>query len=107
MTAAPLKRGGKIPYNVVPQPFPRSHDRGPIEAPRLGVFNTASNFSFPRSHDRGPIEAIHYVGGCVCIFGFFPRSHDRGPIEALWHLFIPIFVKRTFRGHMTAAPLKP
>src|SRR5579875_1985865 len=55
--AAPLKPGGK-PYEVTPREgeFPRSPDRGPIEAICLLPLETALRL-FPRSPDRGPIEA--------------------------------------------------
>ena len=85
-TAAPLKRG--IPTSVaIPQILPRSKDRGPIEARRLGSLSgllptpfrgrktaaplkprrlphsTSNQRSLPRSKDRGPIEARQWPVG--------------------------------------------
>ncbi len=85
--------------------FPRSHERGPIEAwcARLAARIVES---FPRSHERGPIEATRRnrrptCGPCFRVLmnaaplkqivtkgvggdpGGFPRSHERGPIEAI------------------------
>ena len=84
-------------------PFPRSIDRGPIEAPkgRIGVRHARA---FPRSIDRGPIEA----GDArlrVEPIGQFPRSIDRGPIEAgaTWRRGCTI---TCFRDQLIAAPLK-
>ena len=37
---------------------------------------------FPRSNDRGPIEAMSPKDRWA-LLGAFPRSNDRGPIEAL------------------------
>ncbi len=63
--------------------YPRSHDRGPVEASKTGRPRLPEFQDYPRSHDRGPIEA-----SCVLNFGTaftgYPRSHDRGPIEAGW-----------------------
>ncbi len=85
-------------------PFPRSYERGPIEARKtlgfglsirpfrvpmnaaplkLSEVPTSSKrgIRFPRSYERGPIEAN--VSGTVSdIGGGFPRSYERGPIEA-------------------------
>ena len=60
--------------------FPRSHERGPIEA-RDFVSDELPDSSFPRSHERGPIEAVP-LGTLLVASAFFPRSHERGPIEA-------------------------
>src|SRR5579875_293003 len=86
--------------------FPRSFDRGPIEAMRiertrdtrtdyfrdhliaaplmLGVVcgRAVCKDLFPRSFDRGPIEAWRPAGDQIGKT-LFPRSFDRGPIEAL------------------------
>src|SRR5215471_12707220 len=85
-------------------PFPRSIDRGPIEA-KLGTEADVLAVDFPRSIDRGPIEASRpHTRRCTCrpfrdpliaaplklarrrILPWpnptFPRSIDRGPIEA-------------------------
>ena len=102
--AAPLKPVPTIARRPVPVIFPRSHERGPIEAIptqppfrsfytfrvhtnaaplkpilRLGVLTLRQ--PFPRSHERGPIEASR-CSGAFRLATFFPRSHERGPIEA-------------------------
>ncbi len=56
MTVAALKPQSPPALVRHGRPFPRSHDRGRIEAEgqQLGLL---SERSFPRSHDRGRIEA--------------------------------------------------
>ena len=39
--------------------------------------------SFPRSFERGPIEALPFCRSFQPIYRAFPRSFERGPIEAL------------------------
>ena len=63
--------------------FPRSHERGPIEARPHEKKLRGRSRRFPRSHERGPIEAQWLVGGLYRV-ELFPRSHERGPIEAQW-----------------------
>ena len=89
--------------------YPRSHDRGPIEARswRLSGFSDTW-LAYPRSHDRGPIEAGMLRGGLNVEGEAYPRSHDRGPIEAItYRVATEKNGSRPIRGHMTAAPLKP
>src|SRR5437016_4597621 len=81
LIAAPLKLRhleGMIHADVR---FPRSIDRGPIEACKPTPASWPL-LSFPRSIDRGPIEARQGVRACRCWRALFPRSIDRGPIEA-------------------------
>ena len=59
--------------------FPRSHERGPIEA-NATIRGTTPDGTFPRSHERGPIEASGNPAQPTALQ--FPRSHERGPIEA-------------------------
>ena len=64
--------------------FPRSIDRGLIEAPRRPFASPSRAICpFPRSIDRGLIEAVASAD-CAQYFGLrtFPRSIDRGLIEA-------------------------
>ena len=87
-------------------PFPRSSDRGLIEA-TIDNLLTLINGIFPRSSDRGLIEAIedlthdewvahfrdHLIAASLKLhlvrllfrrpLAAFPRSSDRGLIEAL------------------------
>jgi len=56
LIAAPLKRNGRICAVADINGFPRSIDRGPIEAARPWE-GERINAVFPRSIDRGPIEA--------------------------------------------------
>jgi len=85
--------------------FPRSHERGPVEASTTPARTTAARgpfraltsaaplkptchsppkekpARFPRSHERGPVEASSpwpTRTKWLC----FPRSHERGPVEA-------------------------
>ncbi len=62
--------------------FPRSSERGPIEASFAGSGSAGVNWSFPRSSERGPIEASKTHTASFLSDGF-PRSSERGPIEAL------------------------
>ena len=105
MSAAPLKRGKRSSVKARMLGTPRSHERGPVEAEKLGVFVDAFNDDTPRSHERGPVEARRGWPRCG-VRGNTPRSHERGPVEAsphgaaLLHDIIPL------RAHMSAAPLK-
>src|SRR6516225_4076730 len=88
--------------------FPRSIERGPIEAcyprPRLaplpyfraqlsaaplkqGVrhYKIILAAQFPRSIERGPIEAMLSLTILLLSMIVFPRSIERGPIEAHDH----------------------
>ncbi len=84
--------------------FPRSYDRGPIEADDVDLA-VPHGRRFPRSYDRGPIEAT-YALSMTYASVTFPRSYDRGPIEASSCPSIGQFPGRNFRDHMIAAPLK-
>ena len=86
--------------------YPRSHDRGPIEALR-GLVPRLRAVCYPRSHDRGPIEAGDERKSHAKASASYPRSHDRGPIEANLLPVDGLAVDPAIRGHMTAAPLKP
>src|SRR2546421_385142 len=60
---------------------------------------------FPRSSERGPIEArlrlpVHHPKAK------FPRSSERAPIEARRRTARPGLKQRYFRAHLSAAPLK-
>ena len=55
--------------------FPRSYDRGIIEADNY-VASVAKSTGFPRSYDRGIIEAGK-IWPNARIAGAFPRSYDR------------------------------
>src|SRR5947209_4548062 len=61
---------------------------------------------FPRSRERGPIEATKLlVLGVAC--ATFPRSRERGPIEASIVPGREYHEDANFRAHVSAAPLKP
>ena len=63
--------------------------------------------TYPRSHDRGPIEALNVLRGIANALTNYPRSHDRGPIEANRFEASRVCGRNdAIRGHMTAAPLK-
>ncbi len=110
LIAAPLKRIDVGSVAAALRAFPRSIDRGPIEAARsrigrsrtldfrdqliaapLKPTSAASDvtaLAFPRSIDRGPIEAL---AACPALprGRAFPRSIDRGPIEASTAAIVP------------------
>jgi len=75
-----LKLGDAGPGFGLIAVFPRSIDRGPIEA-TVVAFCNCGGAVFPRSIDRGPIEALFNATHVKYDVGF-PRSIDRGPIEA-------------------------
>ena len=84
--------------------FPRSYDRGLIEALFLRVLLGLMKCLFPRSYDRGLIEARSTIPPFLRI-SVFPRSYDRGLIEAT-NLSFPVAGDGGFRGLMIAASLK-
>ena len=114
--------------------FPRSSERGPIEAVHRLVAATrcvASHFrahrsaaplkhvsdqsrrcrrahEFPRSSERGPIEATQSPLEPPDLHRF-PRSSERGPIEArsCESRLLTAQESYDFRAHRSAAPLKP
>src|SRR5271157_430471 len=110
--------------------FPRSRERGPIEAFSVPVTPSFS-VTFPRSRERGPIEAgrglrggardrahfrAHVSAAPLKQLKFqrlelglriFPRSRERGPIEAWIYWLPPRTSALYFRAHVSAAPLKP
>ena len=61
--------------------FPRSSERGSIEAP-LRKKTVDRYFPFPRSSERGSIEAVKKRVQRRRALGQFPRSSERGSIEA-------------------------
>src|SRR5579872_2915449 len=73
----------------------RHHEAAGAPAPR-----------FPRSYDRGLIEA-RKRGGTPFRNGRFPRSYDRGLIEAPGNRGWSARQSAGFRDHMIAASLKP
>jgi len=79
-TAAQLKLPFVLGLELGAGRFPRSIDRGPIEASREEAQREYAAL-FPRSIDRGPIEALLGPGDRLPALEF-PRSIDRGPIEA-------------------------
>src|ERR1035437_166427 len=84
--------------------FPRSRDRGLIEATRRHR-HLWNGVIFPRSRDRGLIEADR-TDPCVMPRRLFPRSRDRGLIEARPLTEHPSWTL-DFRDHVIAASLKP
>src|SRR6267154_3586657 len=83
MSAAPLKQGAAVRPGGLGHEFPRSNERGPIEAVSAWFGEAASTPTFPRSNERGPIEACHESARSHDREGAFPRSNERGPIEAM------------------------
>ena len=66
---------------MVARTFPRSNDRGLIEAEPRPPGHSKCPGLFPRSNDRGLIEAFHSFTAAARKAPF-PRSNDRGLIEA-------------------------
>ena len=108
--------------------FPRSKDRGLIEA-RVSMALLSGTCSFPRSKDRGLIEArlVERVTEVVTSFRdrkiaaslklrpqrpgrcrsvSFPRSKDRGLIEACGRRLLHSGCRTRFRDRKIAASLK-
>ena len=85
--------------------FPRSKDRGLIEAPTTAASSTGMRW-FPRSKDRGLIEATTSVA-CPARSPTFPRSKDRGLIEATRRKSFWTAESGGFRDRKIAASLKP
>src|SRR5437763_1789515 len=107
MIAASLKQYCCCLWYRITQSFPRSDDRGLIEA-KEKVISMFFGFIFPRSDDRGLIEALLlnlYFNNAK----LFPRSDDRGLIEAAY-LMTPsvaesIFPRSDDRGLIEARHL--
>jgi len=61
--------------------FPRSDDRGPIEADKAG---RKSEMAYQHFRDQMIAAPLKHVAPEVMarIYAAFPRSDDRGPIEA-------------------------
>ncbi len=107
MTAAPLKHAGAMNFDAAFGDFPRSHDRGPIEAMFGKDFPCSDPTAFRGHMTAAPLKRGRGRRGRSGGLGRFPRSHDRGPIEARrWGLWELEQTWNAFRGHMTAAPLK-
>ena len=64
------------------------------------------NSKFPRSIERGPVEAFGDDFWQFGLQGQFPRSIERGPVEAMLLLAILAVATLSFRAQLSAAPLK-
>jgi hypothetical protein len=75
---------GKVDSIVlfIAKPFPRSYERGSIEAQWLTTVRPSSPKTFPRSYERGSIEAYCRGVKTGTVAAAFPRSYERGSIEA-------------------------
>ncbi len=84
--------------------FPRSSERGPIEASRRpAAIRSSSNF---RAHLSAAPLKQHAARLDDFLAVEFPRSSERGPIEARFLPAIWEWFSRHFRAHLSAAPLK-
>ena len=104
LIAASLKRQRRDALRRQIVQFPRSIDRGLIEALYARVISATDSTPFPRSIDRGLIEAARAKSRPVPPHAF-PRSIDRGLIEAprlrrTWRR------RLHFRDQLIAASLK-
>ena len=61
--------------------FPRSHERGPIEAVLIGSDDVAAMRTFRVHTNAAPLKRKPHLRS-VGPSPSFPRSHERGPIEA-------------------------
>ena len=105
-SAAPLKHLIKAENEQEAREFPRSSERGPIEARLLPPPGRSGQGAFPRSSERGPIEA-NSNSQSPSLAPWFPRSSERGPIEATGHISPVTGLMTRFRALRSAAPLKP
>ena len=80
MNVAQLKPFRLSNLGLVCGVFPRSNERGSIEAPDARQYQDDGD-EFPRSNERGSIEAIENSMPTVAGVAF-PRSNERGSIEA-------------------------
>ncbi len=81
MNVALLKPGDAVRFAHLPRPFPRSDERGSIEAYASIEKGRGHVTTFPRSDERGSIEAPS-VRAERRRWATFPRSDERGSIEA-------------------------
>src|SRR5947207_507243 len=92
------------------KPVSESRFRGHVTAAPLKPGESAVDperiAQIPRSRDRGPIEAA-IARSMRAMMRRIPRSRDRGPIEASQQNLGRTIRIAGFRGHVTAAPLKP
>jgi len=65
--------------------FPRSIERGPVEASDIAAIEKRIA-AFPRSIERGPVEAEKIKEKTTNKLTF-PRSIERGPVEATNYFF--------------------
>ena len=75
LSVAPLKHLPCVDFALGPLLFPRSFERGSIEA-SVGTSGAASDAAFPRSFERGSIEASKIVLTTAHL-DQFPRSFER------------------------------
>ena len=85
--------------------FPRSNERGPIEAPHPGYAGTPPPSRFRARTSAAPLKLRAYERIASERTREFPRSNERGPIEAEHKPFREI-TPRGFRARTSAAPLK-
>ncbi len=128
--AAPLKHDWPAASESPRNQFPRSPDRGPIEALPACWLRSASAYfrdhqiaaplkqrnspmhglaKFPHFRDHqiaAPLKRASEIRSGEFSPGF-PRSPDRGPIEAAARLRQRCLPRPDFRDHQIAAPLKP
>ncbi len=81
LSVAPLKLRVGLCLGPDPDGFPRSAERGSIEARSFGR-RPSARILFPRSAERGSIEAVLMCGAPIS-YCVFPRSAERGSIEAI------------------------
>jgi len=105
MIAAPLKRAHSGSQSSSQAAFPRSDDRGHIEACRH-AFSFECGLHFRDQMIAAPLKPAAWNPPAQQKLAF-PRSDDRGPIEARSPRGPAKCKCSDFRDQMIAAPLKP
>jgi len=126
--AAPLKPECQATRRKMTGRFPRSTERGPIEA-TLRTLERSRRVAFRVQQNAAPLKPLSFQFGSVNQVTFrvqqnaaplkpayaesvrgvvqpFPRSTERGPIEAFVRLLVTLN-REAFRVQQNAAPLKP
>jgi len=85
--------------------FPRSRERGPIEAMYIGLMSNPDATGFRAHVSAAPLKQLVFVQ-LQQVAAWFPRSRERGPIEARPLNYLTSSRSSGFRAHVSAAPLK-
>ena len=104
MSAAPLKPRMVSPQPTVESRFPRSNERGPVEARRAPSHNAAPFHHFRARMSAAPLKRDVLAAVRVVRLDFRARM-SAAPLKPISHSWN--FARRLdFRARMSAAPLK-